>query len=78
MMIRVFGLVIADKATWTQELAGATSLGTDLGRIHGRCEFAEHFDVDITELPDELFELRGSLRLYPHPVGCQYDVPAAA
>ena len=41
-MIRFLGLVIVTERTWMKELAGATDLGLDIGRVHGRCEIAEH------------------------------------
>jgi hypothetical protein len=29
------------------------------GRVYGRRELAEHYAVDIIDLPDEMFALRG-------------------
>jgi hypothetical protein len=57
------------KRAWRIDLKGATDLGTDVGRVYGRCELAEHYGVDLTDLPGEMFALRRSLRLYPWPAG---------
>ena len=74
-MIRFLGLLITTERQLQKEIEAMVDLGTDVGRVPGRCEIAEHYGLDITDLPDEMFELRGSLRLYPHPVGCPDIAP---